>query len=233
MNVLAIGAHPDDIELYCGGTLARCVQRGRGVSIAVICTGTSARGSMPIEEAVGVRREESIQAARIIGASIHHLGYPDLRIPAGREPCLRLLEVIRRVRPNVILTHAPNDIYPDHRRTNELVETTIHMIQEECGHGETGAPPPFPLVYYMDTVFGRGFHPTDFVNITPVFETKRQMLACHESQIVPWKQDPILDTMEMMEVCARFRGIQANVQYAEAFRIEPMWDRTSHRRLLP
>lgn len=213
--------------------MARFAEAGETLAIAVICDGTAGRGSLTREEAVRVRREESTEAAHLIGASIYHLGYPDHQIPPGMAPCLQLLDVVRRVRPNLMLTHAPNDSYPDHQRTNDLVERLLHLIPDDALATEAKPAPQVPLVYYMDTVFGRGFRPTDFVDITDVFEMKRRMLACHRSQIALWDDDPVLDTMEMMEVCARFRGIQCNVRYAEGFRVEPRWDRTFHKRVLP
>ena len=85
----------------------------------------------------------------------------------------------------------------------------------------------------MDTIAGKGFHPTEYVDITAVMETKRHMLACHHSQLVWLKDHDNIDVMEFMDVVARTRGFQCNVPYAEGFRSADVWPRTPPKRLLP
>jgi len=91
----------------------------------------------------------------------------------------------------------------------------------------------FPPICYMDTVSGLSFDPDEFVDISPVFELKRKMLECLETDVAPYRGHPVLDTMEWVEITARFRGIQSGVRYAEAFARSPYWGSSLPTRLLP
>ena len=234
VNVLAFGAHPDDVELYCGGTLAKYAQAGHSVTMVVVCNGVAGRGEMPAGEIIQIRAQESLDAANLIGADAVHLGYPDHHIPMDDSIKGRITEVIRGARPTVVFVHAPDDCYLDHERTSRLVEECLNLAPDR--EVETESPPltDWPLLYYMDTVSGLGFEPNEFVDITDVFDIKRKMTECHASQAALWRSDPSLDgPVDMMEICARFRGIQCGVRYAEAFRVANKWGRFWTARLLP
>jgi LmbE family N-acetylglucosaminyl deacetylase len=233
VNVLAFGAHPDDIELYCAGTLAKYARDGHPVTMAVICSGDSGYEGLPPKEVARMREEESCKAAAIIGATTHHLRYSDHQVPTDDTIKQQISEIIRSASPVVLITHDPNDCFVDHVRTSELVEECLYMARDRTIVTSYPAAEGPVVLFYMDTVAGLGFQPQEFVDITDVFETKRRMVECHESQIVQWKDHPALDTMEMMEVTARFRGLQVGVRYAEVFRRADKWDRTFHERLLP
>ncbi len=234
MNVLAFGAHPDDIELYCGGTLAKYTRAGHSVTMAVICNGVAGRGNTGPEEIIRIRAQESLQAASAIGADSVHLGYPDHRIPMDDSVRYRITDIIRRARPSVVFVHAPHDCYLDHVRTSTLVEECLDLAPDR--QVETESPPlsEWPPLYYMDTVSGLGFEPDEFVDITDVFSIKRKMIECHASQLAVWDSDPSVDSpADMMEISARFRGIQCGVRYAEGFRIAHKWGRLWVSRVLP
>jgi LmbE family N-acetylglucosaminyl deacetylase len=234
VNVLAFGAHPDDIELYCGGTLAKYAEAGHAVTMVVICNGIAGRGEMSADEIVEVRAEESRNAASVIGADIIHLGYPDRHMPLDEPIRRRITEIIRRARPAIIMAHTAGDCYLDHQRASRLVEECLNLAPDE--QIETESPPllTWPLLYHMDTVTGLGFEPQEYVDITGVFEKKREMVACHASQMGLWQSDPCVDSpLEMMEICGRFRGIQCGVRYAEAFRTGEKWGQAWTTRPLP
>ncbi|MBN2565115.1 MAG: PIG-L family deacetylase [Candidatus Eisenbacteria bacterium] len=233
MNVLAIGAHPDDIELSCGGTLAKYSRAGNAVSMAIVCNGVAGRGDRAPEEIVRVRREGSTSAAAVIGASVFHLGYPDHAVPVDEDIKIAITEVIRQARPLVVISHAPEDCYLDHERVSQLVEECIYLAPYP--EVETDSPPltDLPLLYYMDTVTGLGFEPEEFVDVTDVFDLKRQMLGCHQTQFEIQPSDTSDSPPQMMEVAARFRGIQCGVRYAEGFRVALKWGRVGTHRFLP
>lgn len=233
MNVLAIGSHPDDIELSCGGTLAKYSRAGNSVSMAIVCNGVAGRADRDAEEIVRVRREESTASAALIGASIFHLGYPDHAVPVDDDIKLAITQVIRQARPLVVISHAPEDCYLDHERVSQLVEECIYIAP--FPEIETTSPPlsDWPLLYYMDTVSGLGFEPGEFVDITDVFDLKCQMLNCHQSPLAVVPSDASDSPFEMMSVAARFRGIQCGVRYAEGFRVALKWGRVGPRRFLP
>lgn len=234
MNVLAIGAHPDDIELYCAGTLARYAAAGHKVAMAVICDGATGVRGLPLDEAARLRELESLRSASLIGAESYHLRYPDHQIPADDVPLLRITDLIRRADPSVIITHDPSDCFIDHQYTTRLVEEAVCLAVQPNVQTESPPASVHPVLFYMDTVTGLAFQPSDFVDVTPVFDVKRRMLECHQSQIQPVLDDsdePII--MELMEISARFRGIQCAVRYAEAFRQQLKYDRSMTWRLLP
>jgi LmbE family N-acetylglucosaminyl deacetylase len=234
VNVLAIGAHPDDIELYCAGTLARYAAAGHKVAMAVVCSGATGVHSLPLDEAARLRELESLRSASLIGAEAHHLRYLDHQIPSDEAPLLRITDLIRRAEASVVITHDPNDCFIDHKRTTQLVEEAIDLAVQPNVQTESPPASVHPVLFYMDTVTGLAFQPSDFVDVTPVFDVKRRMLECHQSQIQPILDDsdePII--MELMEISARFRGIQCAVRYAEAFRQQLKYDRSMTWRLLP
>lgn len=233
MRVLAVGAHPDDLEILCAGTLARYVKEGHEVVMCVATDGTAGHMVIKPPELAQIREREARAAAEVIGAEFMWLGYPDELIFNDRETRLTFVDAIRQARPDLIISHAPDDYHPDHRVVSSLVFDTSFIASLpniETTHPAHAAVPP---LYYMDTLAGKGFHPTEYVDISPTIETKRQMLACHESQLKWLKDHDDIDIMEFMEVVARTRGFQCNKAYAEGFRPADVWPRTSSERVLP
>jgi len=233
MRVLAIGAHPDDLEILCAGTLARYAREGHDVTMCVATDGTAGHMVIKPPELAQIREKEARAAAEVIGAEFIWLGFPDELIFNDRATRLAFIDAIRRARPDLIITHAPDDYHPDHRVVSSLVFDTSFIASLpniETDHSAHSAIPP---LFYMDTLAVKGFHPTEYVDITTTIETKRQMLNRHESQLKWLNDHDNIDVMEFMEVVARTRGFQCNVPYAEGFRQADVWPRTSSRRILP
>lgn len=215
-RVLAIGAHPDDIEIYCAGTLARFIAIGTLVDVATVCRGDRG-GAVPPEELALLRREEATAAAKELGATPHFLGLPDGEVsdePATRD---QFLELLRSTRPELILTHGPTDYHDDHVRVGEWV---VKAAWQAANPGYSTRSPalraPVP-VFYFDNLAGIAFEPTHYVDITDHFAIKGRMFACHTSQIAR-SSDGRHRLVEPTEVLARLRGLQCGVRYAEAFR---------------
>jgi LmbE family N-acetylglucosaminyl deacetylase len=233
MRFMAIGAHPDDVEVQCAGTLARCAELGHE---AIICVATNgAAGSMVIKppELARIREREARAAAELLGAEFIWLGYPDEFLLDSRETRLVFVDAIRQGRPDVIITHSPEDYHPDHVRVSQLVFDASFVSSVPSIETTHPSHPTVPPIYYMDTPTGKGFLPTDYVDITASFETKRRMMACHESQITWLKDHDNMDILEFIEIVALARGLQCGVRYAEGFRRADVWPRTPPRRLLP
>jgi N-acetylglucosamine malate deacetylase 1 len=233
MRFMAIGAHPDDVEVQCAGTLARCAQLGHEVVICVVTNG--AAGSMVIgpDEMARIREREARASAGIIGAEFIWLGYPDEFLFDSRETRLAFIDAIREGRPNAIITHPPEDYHPDHVRVSQLVFDASFVASVPSIETAHPAHPLVPPIYYMDTPAGKGFVPTEYVDISRTFEVKRRMMACHESQIVWLKDHDNMDILEFIEIMARSRGLQCGVPHAEGFRQANVWPRTPPQRLLP
>jgi LmbE family N-acetylglucosaminyl deacetylase len=233
MNVLAVGSHPDDLEILCGGTLAKYAARGDQVTMVCVANGDCGSAVHTRAEIRTIRRKEAEAAAAVIGARYYCLDYSDLEIPVDLEARAKLVDIIRRCQPDVIITHAANDYMLDHRNAGALAEVagfdaTIPNLKTESPVYERLTP-----VYCMDTVAGLGFEPTEYVDISEQFETKVRMLACHESQVAWLRHHDAINVDEMMEIMARFRGVQAGVRFAEGFRPLQLWGRVVARRLLP
>ena len=233
-RVLAVSAHPDDLEIMCAGTLAKYVREGVKVSMAIATDGRGGHMVIPPKELAEIRHREAERAAKIIGADFYWLGdYVDIMLFEDIETRLRFVELIRKAKPDLIITHNPEDYHPDHRIVSRLMFDASFVSGLKNVETESPFHPGVQPLYYFDTVSGANFHPTEFVDITDTFEIKREMLACHESQIKWLKDHDNVDMFNMMEALIETRGFQCGVKYAEAFRAEPVWPRFRTFRMLP
>ncbi len=186
-RILAVGAHPDDLEILCSGTLAKYVQQGAHVVMAIATDGSAGHMVIPADELAQIRHAEAQAAAALVGAELHWLGYPDELIFEDMPTRLRFTDLIREAQPDLILTHDPHDYHPDHRVVSRLMfdasfESGLPNVKTEHP-AHLGVCP----LFYFDTLTGASFLPTEFVDITDTFETKHAMLACHASQLT-WIQ---------------------------------------------
>ena len=227
MKVLAVGAHPDDIEFLCAGTLAKYNRQGHEVAIAIVTNGQLGSSILPKDEIAAVRRAEAEVSAAVIGAEFYWLGYPDGFLFNNADARLRLIDLVRQVRPDLILCHDPeNDYHPDHVTSGRII-WDIHVMGT-VPNIVTNQPPcsKMPAIAYMDTIGGVNFIPGQYVDISADIEAKRQMLLCHKSQ-QQWMTDRYgVTTVSMMESFARMRGFQCGCSFAEGFRVPPTWPRT-------
>ncbi len=232
-SVLAVGAHPDDIEILCGGTLAKFAKLGAKVSMAVSTDGAAGHMVIPPKELAEIRCKEAENSAKVIGADFYWLGFGDELIPVDIPTRLVFAELIRKAKPDIIITHTPNDYHPDHRAVSQLIFEASFMSGLKNITTETPFHPGVQPLVYMDTVNGANFLPTDFVDISDVWPVKRQMLSSFQSQISWLKDHDNVDFFEMIEVQNKARGFQCNVAYAECFGLENVWPRSRPYRLLP
>ena len=222
MNILAIGAHPDDIECCCAGTLAKYAAQGHKVFIATSTSGNIGSATLSKEEIGALRKQEAAKSASLIGAEYICLDYDEELFYDDVNVRLAFINLVRHCKPDVIFTHNPHDYNPDHELTSKIVHD-IHVMPP-INNIVTEEPPfdGFPVVYYFEPHKGLGFVPTDYVDITDHFETKKKMLLCHESQKAwmahaysGFSVDEVFT--EDMETTARYRGLQCGVKYAEGF----------------
>jgi LmbE family N-acetylglucosaminyl deacetylase len=235
MNILAVGAHPDDVELNCAGTLARYALTGHSVTIAVFTCGNMGDLEVPPDELAATRKREATASAALIGARLLWPAVTDELVFPNETQRALMIDVLREADPDVIITHGPADYHPDHRYVSQLVFDSY--FQKGLPHIPNQARPACRFgqsqVYYMDNVGGIGFNPAEYVDITEVIETKKKMLACHVSQVKPMKELANTDMIELLEVQARFRGIAATCRFAEGFIRLEAFQRGLTRRILP
>lgn len=218
MRILGVGAHPDDVEITCGGTLARYAQMGHHITMAFACDGDKGHFVIPREELARVRNQEAKHAASMIGADSIWLGFHDAEIEGGllrnREV---FIDLIREVQPDVIFTHSPSDYHADHMAVSQLVVDATFM--STVPHIKTKYPAvnTLPQIYYIEPYGGIDFQPDIYVDIETTFSLKLDMMAKHQSQVIWLKEHDDKDILEHLETVALFRGVQCGKRYAEGF----------------
>ena len=241
MNVLAIGCHPDDVEIACAGTLAKCVKRGDRVTVCHVSTGNLGHVVIPPDELAVIRANEAKKAGSLAGIEVICAGFNDLEIyDNNKEARDKIVDVIRYADPDVIITHNPEDYMPDHTAVSRLVFdasfTATLPNYTDYPHVFSkldGVPAKLVPIYYMDTLAGVNFNPTEFVDISDEIDLKIEMLECHESQLVWMREHDGIDFADMVKTCSRYRGYQCGAEYAEGFRQCHVYLKGTTKRLLP
>lgn len=200
-KVLVIGAHPDDPETGCGGTMLWLKEAGCEVVAVYMTKGEGGISGKTHSEAVAIRVPEAQKACEILGVRPVFLSQIDGHSEVNKERYQEMRDVIAAENPDVVLTHWPIDSHPDHRVCSLLVYDAWRRL----GH--------FELFYFevMSGVQTQLFHPTDWVDISKVAEQKRAACYCHVSQAMPELYEGYHDPMEV------FRGLEARCKRAEAF----------------
>jgi LmbE family N-acetylglucosaminyl deacetylase len=237
LRILGLGAHPDDMEWHCGGTLARYAAEGHKVFICHVSNGNKGSFRYTSDELARVRRREAVAAARVIGAESLTCDVPDGEVVLNVENERRITDAIRRARPDVVISVDPNDYHGDHRAVGEMAIHCTFMATCPLYKTPTRHLSRVPLLYFCDTSSGLNFQPTEYVDITDFLDVKVRMMMAHKSQL-EWiaarhgaeiKQH----VAEEFKAVARFRGMQCGVKYAEAFRVCPTAARITTYRVLP
>lgn len=224
-RVLAVVAHPDDAELLCAGTLARAREDGAEIGIGVLCKGEKGQPAVPIKNLAAVRRREMRAAAELLGAQLYLGDAHDGELHDTEQTRKTAIEMLRQFQPTLVLAHSPADYHPDHRAASHLTEAASWFCASR-GHltrSEALAVPP--AVWWMDTVNGAEFDPAFYVDVSRFLKLKEEMLACHSSQLKRADDPDFAPLLELMLRQAEFRGLQAGVEAAEAFRLHTAFKR--------
>ena len=234
MNVLAIGAHPDDIEIACAGTLAKCVKRGDRVVVCHASTGNLGHVIIPPDELTKIRAAEAKKAGSLAGIEVMGGLFNDLDIyDNNKEARDRIVDVIKYAQPDFIITHNPDDYMPDHTAVSRLVFDAAFTATLPNYASKYKEPAKLVPIYYMDTLAGVNFNPTEFVDVSEEIDLKIEMLNCHESQIVWMRDHDGIDFADMVRTCSRYRGYQCGADYAEGFRQCQVYLKGTTKRMLP
>ncbi|MGO9463105.1 MAG: PIG-L deacetylase family protein [Isosphaeraceae bacterium] len=228
ISVLALHAHPDDVEFQCAGTLALLRELGCDVTIATMTPGDCGSAEHDAEAISAIRREEARASAALIGATYVCLEFRDLAIFNDDDSRRRVTESIRRARPEIILTAPPADYIADHEMTSLLVRDACFAASCPNYATRQWEPAPslekIPHLYFVDPLEGtdrrgRPVPPDFYVDVSGVFPMKRDMLACHASQR-NWllRQHGIDEYLEMQARWGARRGAEVGVAQAEVFR---------------
>ncbi|MBI3895601.1 MAG: bacillithiol biosynthesis deacetylase BshB1 [Acidobacteria bacterium] len=220
LDILAFGAHPDDIELCCGGTLILLANRGYRVGAADLTRGEL--GTRGTEE---IRAKESLAASKILRVCVReNLGIPDGHIENNQENLLRVIRLLRQYRPRLVLVHHWEERHYDHVHAS-------HLVAEACYYSglakiETGQESfrPFRALFYAGRV---AFHPSFIVDISETFAEKMQAVRAHRSQFhrgveeeTAVEPETFISTpyaLEVFETKARYYGAMIGAKFGEPF----------------
>jgi len=228
VSVLALFAHPDDAEFLCAGTLAHLANRGAKIHMVTMTAGDCGSTILPPAKITRIRQREAVRAAKLVKATYTCLEEKDLLVFYDGPTVKKVLELVRRVNPELVLTHSPVDYMVDHETASRLCQSACFAAM--APNFRTGARPRakaprrVPHLYYAQPfggrdIFGNEIRPTLFVDISPTFELKERMLACHESQQA-WlhaQQDIPRPSHPMREMAER-AGKLSGFRLAEGFR---------------
>ena len=230
-RVLAFMAHPDDVEFTCAGTLVRLQnEAGCQITIATATSGDCGSAQHRPDEIARIRHAEAVAAAGVIGAEYYCAGCSDVFILYDEPTIRRFVELIRKARPDIVITQPPTDYMVDHEMCGKLVRTATFIAggPNLLTRDIDPAPPTerVPHLYYadptehIDPIDGRPVIPDIVVDITSVMPTKEKMLACHASQR-EWlrKHHGMDEYIENMKRRGAARGKLIGKPYAEGFRI--------------
>ena len=201
-KIVCVGGHPDDPESGCGGTLAKFANAGYDVTIIYLTTGEAGIEGKTHDEAAAIRKQEAINACKILNAKPVFAGQIDGDTIMNNEWVNKMQQLITGEKPDTVFTHWPIDSHKDHQVASLLTIQTWMRAQQK-----------FPL-YFFEVCAGEQtmtFHPTDYIDITETQEQKRKAVYCHVSQ------DP-----DSIYACGHasmedFRGRELGVKAGEGF----------------
>ncbi len=218
LDVLAIAAHPDDAELSVGGTLVKLARMGYSTGALELTRGEAGTRGTP-----ELRAAEARRAAELLGLAVReNLDLGDAHVWANEESRVKLVRVLRRLRPRVVFSQYREDPHPDHAHTAQLVREACHISGLVKYDAEAGQERwrPSCVAYYL---FPRTVAPTFIVDISATFERKWEAIRAHASQFHnPQSDEPqsrVSTAQFLREVEARDRyfGALIGVEYGEAF----------------
>jgi bacillithiol biosynthesis deacetylase BshB1 len=219
LDVLAIAAHPDDVELTCGGTLIKMAKCGYKTGVLDLTA-----GEMGTRGTVETRAKEAATAAKFMGLSWRGiLGVPDSDVQASRAHKLRLAENIRELRPRTVIIPYWEARHPDHYNASTLGYEGCFLagLKNLPALGE--AYRPHKILY--STAFAQHLRPSFVVDITPHYEKRRKAILAYGSQFRPRKGKVYLGLEQLedeMNRLARYYGHMIDVQYGEPFLIKEL-----------
>ena len=225
-RILAIHAHPDDIEILAAGTLSHLIDGGHAVTIVTMTPGDCGTAEYPPEEIASMRRAEAAKAAAMIGAEYLCAEFRDLAIFNDDSSRRRITEILRQAQPDIVMAPSPVDYHCDHEATSSLVRDSCFAAP--APNYQSGTAPPLrkiPHLYFLDPDEGRDregnvVRPHFVVDVGKYMQRKTEMLACHDSQRKWLQKHHNMDNyLETMRTWTHDRGKLAGFEYGEGFRL--------------
>lgn len=216
IDLLAIGAHPDDVELIAGGTIAKLTSRGKKVVILDLT-----RGEMGTRGSAEKRAEEAAKSASILGVFQRvNLDLGDGRLENSQANQIKVIEIIRHFKPTIIMTHHWNDLHPDHIAAGELLKRCMYLSGMDKFPAKGEPYRPNEVLFFMAHLT---FEPSFIVDITNFFEIKMKAIKCYKSQLydpsISGRQTNISrpEFLKYIEARAIHYGSMISTLYGEPF----------------
>lgn len=216
VDVLFFGAHADDLELSCGATIAKFVQRGESVGMVELT-----KGEMGTRGTPQTRKREADAACRTLGAAFRHqLDLGDGGLRTGREEELQVIDVLRRWKPAVIVAPWPDERHPDHARSGKLITDAWFYAGLRRLKTKRDAHRPQAVLYYMQNYV---VHPSFVIDVTKTWPVKMKAIEQFRSQFFnPSSKEPETFVskrgfLEMIEARGRHFGALIGAAYGEAY----------------
>lgn len=223
-TVLAVGSHPDDVEIMCAGTLALLKGKNWKIEIATMTPGDCGSATLSRKVISKIRRIEAATSAKVLGANYTCMENDDIFIMYDRSTLLKAINLIREVKPDLVITQSPIDYMVDHELTSKVIKTACFSAGIQNIKTEAEPFMKIPHLYYMDPLegvddFGENIIPTTIVDISSTITIKEKMLMIHDSQR-SWlmSHNGIDEYIIAMKNFSSKRGSDINVDYAEGFR---------------
>ena len=220
ISVVAVEAHPDDVEMHCMGTLLLLRQQNAKITIISVSNGDKGAAHQPKRQygrIARTRMEEAAAAAEMLGAEFVSLGAEDGYIEATPALLNDLTAAIRNGSADVVLAPNPDDYHLDHIVTSQLAFQASYYAALPQLPIDGACLSASPRLWYYDSTCGVDFQPETYVDVSSVIEEKRALARLHASQMENMRRIGGWDLVEHIEIVGRFRGLQSGVQYAEAF----------------
>jgi bacillithiol biosynthesis deacetylase BshB1 len=221
LDLLAIAAHPDDVELTCGGTLLKAASKGYKTGILDLTAGEMGTRGTP-----ETRSKEAAKAARILRvAHRENLGLPDAHLEVNKDSKLAVARRIRALQPRAVILPYWEGRHPDHYTAARLGYEGCFLAGLKQLPIEGEAFRPFKILY--STIYYREVRPTFVVDISPYFERRYRAILAYHSQFRPKAKDkklkvdiPLDRLHQEVNLIARYYGHLAGVEYAEPFLVK-------------
>ncbi|MCB1168036.1 MAG: PIG-L family deacetylase [Leptospiraceae bacterium] len=209
LRILCMGAHPDDVELGMGGTVASLVRRKHEVLILDLTNGEPTPHGSP-----EIRARESKAAAKALGAPRKTLDMPNRYLEETIENRKKLAAEIRAFRPDYLFSPYPVDAHPDHIAAGQLAESS--RFYAKLTKSDIPGEPHFPrrVIYYFPVHIRLRIEPSFVFDMSDTLEQKRKAILNYESQFKAGKKEHIIDSVLNEN---RYWGFQAGVEAAEPF----------------
>lgn len=212
-TIVLFAAHPDD-EIFSAGTLAKYSRNGYKVYIVWMTNGEYGHFKIPPEKLKDIRRRECLESARVIGAEPIFMGYRDAHLEYNIKTILQTVKIIRKLKPNIVITHAPDEYHKDHRNTSRIVRDAVFMAGLPTLEVE-GKFHVIDSLYF----YGKGLDTDVYIDISDFLKYKVKAMMAHKSQIEWLKSTKLhgFDPIERIKTVSSYYGLKAGVKYAEVF----------------